>query len=93
MSEYIKKDDILSAAVEVEYLGRPRMMVSVAKIGQLPAIEINNSEAEHTCENCYYDFVHPYAYPCSMCIMGKEREDMFKPKKGESDAIHIHQQD
>ena len=40
---------------------------------------------EHSCENCYYDFVHPLAYPCSMCIMGKEREDMFKPKKGADD--------
>ena len=80
MSEYIKKDDILSAAVEVEYLGRPRMMVSVAKIGQLSAIEINDSEAEHTCEACYYEYFDDKAYPCSMCIMGKEREDMFKPK-------------
>ena len=39
MSEYLKKVDLLSAAVEVEYLGRPRMMVSVAKIGQMPSIE------------------------------------------------------
>lgn len=37
--EYIKKVDLLSAAVEVEYLGRPRMMVSVARIGQMPSIE------------------------------------------------------
>ena len=39
MMEYIKKVDLLSAAVEVEYLGRPRLMVSVAKIGQMPSIE------------------------------------------------------
>ena len=39
MAEYLKKVDLLSAAVEVEYLGRPRMMVSVAKIGQMPSIE------------------------------------------------------
>ena len=39
MSEYLKKVDLLSAAVEVEYLGRPRLMVSVAKIGQMPSIE------------------------------------------------------
>ena len=37
--EYINKVDLLSAAVEVEYLGRPRLMVSVAKIGQMPSIE------------------------------------------------------
>ena len=40
MSEYIKTEDILSAAVEVEYLGRPRRMVSVAKIGQMPVIKV-----------------------------------------------------
>ena len=39
MAEYLKKVDLLSAAVEVEYLGRPRLMVSVAKIGQMPSIE------------------------------------------------------
>lgn len=39
MSEYLKKVDLLSAAVEVEYLGRPRMMVSVATIGKMPSIE------------------------------------------------------
>ena len=37
--EYIKKVDLLSAAVEVEYLGRPRLMISAAKIGQMPSIE------------------------------------------------------
>ncbi len=40
MSEYIKKEDILSAAVEVEYLNRRRMMVSVAKIGQMQTVDI-----------------------------------------------------
>jgi len=39
MAEYLKKVDLLSAAVEVEYLGRPRMMVSAAKIGMMPSIE------------------------------------------------------
>ena len=38
--EYIKKVDLLSAAVEVEYLGRPRMMVSAAKIGTMPAVDV-----------------------------------------------------
>ena len=36
--EYLKKVDLLSAAVEVEYLGRPRMMVSAAKIGMMPGV-------------------------------------------------------
>ena len=40
MAEYLKKVDLLSAAVEVEYLGRPRMMVSAAKIGMMPGVEI-----------------------------------------------------
>ena len=39
MAEYLKKVDLLAAAVEVEYLGRPRMMVSVATIGKMPSIE------------------------------------------------------
>ena len=39
MAEYLKKVDLLAAAVEVEYLGRPRMMVSAAKIGMMPSIE------------------------------------------------------
>lgn len=40
MSEYIKKVDLLNKAVEVEYLGRPRLMVSVARIGETPSIDI-----------------------------------------------------
>ena len=44
MSEYIKKVDLLAKAVEVEYLGRPRLMVSVAQIGLMPAIEIDEEE-------------------------------------------------
>ena len=38
--EYIKKVDLLDACVEVEYLGRPRMMVSAAKIGTMPAVDV-----------------------------------------------------
>ena len=38
--EYIKKLDLIGAAVEVEYLGRPRLMVSVARIGNTPSVEI-----------------------------------------------------
>lgn len=40
MSEYVKKVSLLEQAVEVEYLGRPRLMVSAAKIGLMPAIEV-----------------------------------------------------
>lgn len=40
---------------------------------------------EHTCANCYYLDFDSKAYPCSMCVCGEERKDMFKPKKGESD--------
>lgn len=46
MSEYIKKDDLLAKAVEVEYLGRPRLMVSVAQIGLMPAIEVDDKEKD-----------------------------------------------
>lgn len=40
MAEYVKVIDLLGACVEVEYLGRPRMMVSASRIAQLPSIEI-----------------------------------------------------
>lgn len=46
MSEYIKKVDLLAKAVEVEYLGRPRLMVSVAQIGLMPAIEIDEEQED-----------------------------------------------
>jgi len=46
MAEYVKVIDLLDACVEVEYLGRPRMMVSASKITQLPSIEIDDSETE-----------------------------------------------
>ncbi len=46
--EYIKKVDLLNKAVEVEYLGRPRLMVSVAQIGLMPAIDIVR------CKECQY---------------------------------------
>lgn len=38
MADYVKKVDLLAAAVEVEYLGRPRMMVSASKIGTMPGV-------------------------------------------------------
>ena len=40
MSKYIREVDLLDACVEVEYLGHPRMMISAAKISQLPSIDI-----------------------------------------------------
>ena len=50
--DYIKKVDLLAAAVEVEYLGRPRMMVSVATIGKMPSIEAVPMEYHNkVCEN------------------------------------------
>ena len=52
MAEYLKKVDLLAAAVEVEYLGRPRMMVSAAKIGMMPSIEAVPMEYhDKVCEN------------------------------------------
>lgn len=33
------------------------------------------------CDNCYYEFSVPLAYPCSMCIRGYERTDQWKPKR------------
>lgn len=31
------------------------------------------------CVNCYYQAFHECAYPCSVCIRGKTREDMWRP--------------
>lgn len=52
MSEYIKKVDVLSKAVEVEYLGRMRLMVSVAQIGLMPAIELDDEDSKDTQTDC-----------------------------------------
>lgn len=48
MAEYVKVVDLLDACVEVEYLGRPRMMVSASKIAQLPSVELT------LCAECEY---------------------------------------
>jgi hypothetical protein len=37
-------------------------------------------ETEHTCQFCYYEYFDGRAYPCSMCVCGEERKDMFMPK-------------
>ena len=78
MSEYIKKDEILSAAVEVEYLGRPRMMISVAKIGQQPSIDIVRCQ---DCKHWVYNFNGCSRNPCTepwlatdFCNSGERRE-------------------
>ena len=43
------------------------------------------SEIDHTCENCYYMQFDSETYPCSMCVCGAERRDMFRPIKEEHD--------
>ena len=35
---------------------------------------------EHSCQYCYYEDFNEYAYPCSMCVNGMQRKDMFAPK-------------
>ena len=37
-------------------------------------------QPEHGCEFCYYKRFDARAYPCSLCIFGEERTDMFQPK-------------
>lgn len=66
MSEYIKKVDVLGKAVEVEYLGRPRLMVSVAQIGLMPAIEVDDT-SKGTCETCKHQDKEWYEQPCDGC--------------------------
>lgn len=36
--------------------------------------------AEKGCDNCYYESFDSKAYPCSICIRGVERQDMWKEK-------------
>lgn len=69
MSEYIKKEDILSAAVEVEYLGRQRMMVSVAKIGQMETAEIVRCRDCRRRSSCVtFEGIADYDGYCSMGV-------------------------
>ena len=37
-------------------------------------------ELEHGCEFCYYKRFDARADPCSLCIWGEERTDMFQPE-------------
>lgn len=43
---------------------------------------------EHTCEYCYYEQFDSETYPCSMCVNGVERRDMFRAKEGADDERH-----
>lgn len=45
--------------------------------------EKGKAMTEHTCENCYYRYFDSKAYPCSMCVCGEERKDMWQPKIAE----------
>lgn len=72
--EYIKKVDLLNKAVEVEYLNRPRLMVSVATIGQMPSIDIPQDE-EVMIPKSYHDKV------CEEIIRFKDKQFY--------DAVHL----
>lgn len=37
-------------------------------------------EREHTCENCYYEEVDGYAYPCNRCSHNKPTDDMWRQR-------------
>ncbi|MBQ1293138.1 MAG: hypothetical protein IIY21_03825 [Clostridiales bacterium] len=36
---------------------------------------------EKGCDNCYYSYFDEKAYPCSLCIRGIERTDMWQPSR------------
>lgn len=36
---------------------------------------------EKGCDNCYYSYFDERAYPCSLCIRGIERTDMWQPSR------------
>lgn len=35
---------------------------------------------EKGCDSCYYEYFDEKAYPCSLCIRGIERTDMWRKK-------------
>lgn len=39
-----------------------------------------NGIRERSCQFCYYEHFDANAYPCSMCVNGAMREDMYQPK-------------
>ena len=84
MGKYIKEVDLLDACVEVEYLGLPRMMISAAKISQLPSIELVRCVECEYCDTDYSAPPHAHHY-CSKwarytiangsCSIGKEESE------------------
>ena len=36
---------------------------------------------EKGCDNCYFSYFDEKAYPCSLCIRGIERTDMWQPSR------------
>lgn len=36
---------------------------------------------EKGCDNCYYSYFDERAFPCSLCVRGIERTDMWQPNK------------
>lgn len=57
----------------------------MARVYGNAADEEEEEMPEHTCEFCYYEHFDGKAYPCSMCVCGEEREDMFQPKNRRTD--------
>lgn len=47
--------------------------------------DFNDLLDEKGCGNCYYDYFDEKAYPCSICIRGVEREDMWQPQTERSE--------
>ena len=39
-----------------------------------------SNSADKGCDNCYYECFDEKAYPCSLCIRGVERKDMWVAK-------------
>ena len=48
-------------------------------------------EIEHTCVNCFYQYIDSKAYPCSMCVCGEERKDLWLPKIAEQTEPSLEQ--
>ena len=43
---------------------------------------------EKGCDNCYYTYFDEKSYPCSLCIRGVERPDMWQPSRKTKAEAH-----
>ena len=65
------------------WMGELRKDTARYKQRNAPACKKFEKEQERACEVCYYERFDSTEYPCSMCVNGEKREDLFRPKEYE----------